>query len=257
MILSIEKDFLLSLIPGLVQGFKNNFFLSKSYLEQQYEDEINVQFYQSGNTFPVVLPLYGAIIKKTNYNFIGTQTYIKYIQLLEAHPHVSAIVLDIDSGGGMVSGTAELVHTIKQCKKPVIAFTKGYLCSAAYWIASGCKKIVASPFADYIGSIGTMLTAQDFSGMWEKWGAKFYELYAPQSSEKNIIWRELSQGNEQPATEHLSLLADEFIQSVKNARPQIIDDQKVWKGAIYSPEKAKEIGLIDDIASLEDILLEF
>jgi signal peptide peptidase sppA, 36K type len=256
MILSIEQDFLQTLIPGLIQGFKNNSFQSKNYLETKYEEEINLQFFQESSIFPVILPIRGAIVKYTSYDYIGTQTYGEYIKLLDQHPNVSAIILDIDSGGGMISGTAELFSIIQSCQKPIIAFTSGYMCSAAYWIASACDKIICSPFADYIGSIGTMLQMQDLSKLFEKFGIDFYEIYAPQSTEKNKILRELRAGNQEPAKEHLEYLADNFIQTIKTARPQIKDDQKVFKGAVYSPEKAKEIGLVDELATLEQILIE-
>ena len=92
--------------------------------------------------------------------------------------------------------------------------------------------------------------------LFEKFGIDFYEIYAPQSTEKNKILRELRAGNQEPAKEHLEYLADNFIQTIKTARPQIKDDQKVFKGAVYSPEKAKEIGLVDELATLEQILIE-
>jgi hypothetical protein len=53
----------------------------------------------------------------------------------EDDPNVRAIILDIDSPGGMVSGTPELADRVAACQKPVYAFTAGQMCSAAYWIA--------------------------------------------------------------------------------------------------------------------------
>ena len=164
--------------------------------------------------------------------------------------------MDIDSGGGMVSGTTELAETIRNCEKPTIAFTNGYMCSAAYQIGAACNKVVSSPFSDYIGSIGTMLHAQDYSAMFEKWGAKIYEEYAEQSSEKNKIWRGLQSGDNTAAKEHLSTLADDFINTMKTYRPQIKDDGKVFKGAIYSANKALEVGLVDEIMTLQQVLNE-
>lgn len=259
MLFSIDHSFLLSLFPDLVQNFRSNSFSSSETLERDFELKISEQtrsFSSKNETYPVVLPIHGAIVKKTNWNYIGTQTYIRWIKQLDRDSEVSAIVLDIDSGGGMVSGTAELAETIHKCKKPTIAFTNGYMCSAAYHIGAACDKVVCSPFADYIGSIGTMLHAQDFSQMFEKWGAKIYEVYAPQSGEKNKVWRDLKQNDETSAREHLSVLADDFINRIKTYRPQITDDEKVFKGATYSPAKAKEIGLVDEIMTLEELLNE-
>jgi len=70
-------------------------------------------------------------------------------------PNVSAIVLDINSPGGYVNGTAELADMIRRADtvKPVYAFSSGLLCSAAYWLASQARGIVATEGAE-IGSIG-------------------------------------------------------------------------------------------------------
>ena len=260
MILAIDKEFLTSILPELIQGFRLNSFESTPILESRFEKQLESQaesFSQNSDTYPVVLKIHGAIVKKTNWNYIGTQTFARWVKQLDAHPDVSAIIFDIDSGGGMVSGTAEFANVIRNCQKPTIAYTNGYMCSAAYHIAAACDKVVANPFADYIGSIGTMLHAQDFSAMFEKWGAKIYELYAPQSSEKNKIWRDLQSGDNTSAQEHLSVLADNFIKTMKAYRPQIKDDEKVFKGGVYAPEKALEVGLIDEIMTLEQILNEF
>ena len=260
MVLAIEKEYLLSIIPGLVKGFKENAFAASEKLEADYEAKLEVQARggsASGrDTFPVVVDIYGAIVKHTSYDYIGTQSYGRYLRQLDAHPSVSAIILDINSGGGMISGTAELAHIIKGIEKPIIAYTNGYMCSAAYWIAAACDKVVSSPFADAIGSIGTMLHAQDYSQMFEKWGAKIYEMYAPESSEKNKLWRDLVAGDDTLAKERLSELAKGFISAVQTYRADIKDDGRVFKGAVYTPKGALEVGLVDEIMSLETLISE-
>lgn len=260
MLLSIHKDFLMSILPELIQGFRLNLFQTNEQLEQKYLQEISAQeerFSVNQAKYPVVVKIHGPIVKKTDWNYIGTQTYIHWVKQIDKHPDVSAIIFDIDSGGGMVSGTAEFANVIRHCQKTTVAFTNGYMCSAAYQIGAACDKVISSEFSDYIGSIGTMLYAQDFSAMFENWGAKIYEEYAPQSSEKNKVWRDLKEGNNESAKEHLSIIADEFIKTMKNFRPQIKDDGKVFKGAVYSAKQALEIGLIDEIMTLEEVLDEF
>ena len=158
----------------------------------------------------------------------------------------------------MVSGTAELTSIIKNLKTPTVSYTSGYQCSAALDIASGCDYHMANPHADLIGSIGTMLSYQDFSAMFEKWGAKIYELYAPQSTEKNQEFRELMKGNEALYTERLQYLAADFIDRMKaNFGEKLKDDGHVFKGKTYTPQQAKEIGLIDELGTLEDALSKF
>lgn len=258
--LAIDRGYLLSLVPQVIQNYQNG-FLSQQEIEIKAQDKIESQIMaarEGGATaFPVVVDIFGAIVKYSNYNYVGTQSYIKLLKALDRNPNVSGILLNIDSGGGMVSGTDELTATIKSLSKNTIAFTNGYCCSAAMNIASGADYRVASPFADLIGSIGVMLSYQDFAKMFEKWGADIVEIYAPQSSEKNIEFRELAKGNQTLYEERLKELAAQFIGNMKANLSSIKDDSHVFKGKVYSPQQAVEIGLFDELGTLEQTLSKF
>lgn len=243
-------------------GFQQKDFLSSEKIVQKAQDKIAMQANLAkdagADVFPVVLDISGPIMKYSSWYYLGTQDVISILRRLDRNSSVSGIVLNIDSGGGMVSGTAELTATIKNLQKPTIAFTNGYMCSAALDIASGANMRMASPHADLIGSIGTMLSYQDYSKMFEKWGATIYEIYAPQSTEKNKDFRELSKGNEKLYEERLKELADDFISRMQeNMSETIKDDGLIFKGKTYNPQKALEVGLINEIGTLEDALSKF
>lgn len=260
--LAIENSYLMALVPSLLAEYA----LVKSSGNYSCEDkktallsQLNKQSnHETDDRYPVVLNIRGPIVKYSSWYALGTQFYGRILKSFDENPKISGIVLNIDSGGGMVSGTAELTHIIKNLKTPTISYTDGYQCSAALDIASGCQYHMASPYADLIGSIGVMLSYQDFSAMFEKWGAKIYEIYAPQSTEKNIDFRELIKGNEALYTDRLKYLAEDFITRMKvNFGKNLKDDGHVFKGKTYTPQEALEIGLINELGSLEDALLKF
>ncbi len=260
--LAIDKGFLLSIIPNLILGYQQKDFLSVEKIIEKAHKNIENQASRaqdSGvNVFPVVLDIKGPIMKYSSYYYLGTQDMISILKHLDNHPQVSGIVLNIDSGGGMVSGTSELTSTIKSLNKPTIAYTNGYMCSAAMDIASGANLRMASPHADMIGSIGTMMSYQDYSAMFEKWGATIYELYAPQSTEKNKEFRELQAGNKEAYEERLRVLTEDFITRMQgNISGSIKDDEHVFKGKTYGPQEALTVGLIDELGTLEDALSKF
>src|SRR5690606_27539836 len=107
----------------------------------------------------------------------------------------AGVVLDIDSGGGQVSGTPEFHDVVKNASKPVVSYTDGLMCSAAYYIGSAASYIVANKRADAIGSIGVMIHFVDLTGYYEKKGAKVITEYATKSTEKNKAYEELIKGN--------------------------------------------------------------
>lgn len=255
--IAIHQPYLLSLLPEVILGYKMNRFLSSAEIEQKY---INAMAQSSAhnsnkNQSPVVLNIHGPIIKYSNWNYTGTQFYKKLIQQLDANAGVSHIILNIDSGGGMVSGTKEFCQTIRQCSTPTVAFTNGMACSAAQMIFSAADVGVASPYADLLGSVGVLISYQDFNAMFEKFGAKIYEAYAPESTEKNKMFRDWKAGNEKSIQENLSQHAQNFIATMKQYRgDKLKDDGSVFKGKTYTPAEALEIGLIDHIMTFEELI---
>jgi ClpP class serine protease len=79
------------------------------------------------------------------------------------------IVFHIDSPGGMVSGLAEVIAAINGSGMKTIADCRGMACSAAYWIASACDKIQASP-STILGSIGVVTVWLDTTEALNKMG---------------------------------------------------------------------------------------
>lgn len=75
----------------------------------------------------------------------------------DADPKVKAIRFDVNSPGGLVAGAHEAARAIHGLTKPTLALISGEACSAAYWLASACDSIEASPTA-VVGCLGTMIT---------------------------------------------------------------------------------------------------
>jgi len=92
---------------------------------------------------------------------------------------VDAIVLRLDSPGGMASGCFDLVDRIFEARgtKPVHALIDDYAYSAAYAIASACDEIWVSR-TGAVGSIGVVAFHYDWSGNNEQAGVKVTPIYA-------------------------------------------------------------------------------
>lgn len=180
----------------------------------------------------------------------GTKTKAKIMQSYLQDPNCKGIVLDIDSGGGQVSGTPEFYDFIKETSKPVVAYTDGLMCSAAYYIGSAANYIVANKRADAIGSIGVMIHFIDVSGMYEKKGAKVITEYATQSTEKNNAFEQLLKGNpELYIKNELDPIAEEFINDIKAVRASVPDD--VFKGGTWNAQESLDRKLVDEIGTLQ------
>lgn len=181
----------------------------------------------------------------------GTKDKMRVMQSYAKDPNCIGIVLDIDSGGGQVSGTPEFYDYIKSYSKPVVSYTDGLMCSAAYYIGSAASYIIANSRADAIGSIGVMVHFIDVSGIYEKQGAKIITEYATQSTEKNKAFEELLKGNpELYIKTELDPIAEEFIADIKAVRPTV--DKSVFNGGTWNSAESLSKNLIDAIGTLQD-----
>lgn len=91
---------------------------------------------------------------------------------------ISEVVLDINSGGGMVSGCKELADYIFASRdmKPITAIVNFNAFSAAYFLAAACGKVIVSQTSG-VGSIGVIMEHMEASQWEENNGLKFTTFY--------------------------------------------------------------------------------
>lgn len=205
----------------------------------------------------IVVPVQGALMKNDQFcGPVGMMNLAALVNELGTIENVGTIVFDIDSPGGQVDGTQTLAEAIKNSNKKTIAFVNdGMACSAAYWVGCSCDEFYVSKKTDVVGSIGVYCTFADFKAYYESQGLPIHEIYSRKSSEKNKDYKEAMGGDYASMQDDLDFLATEFIAGVKANRPGInLSKGDPFKGATYYAEQAIEIGLIDGIKSMDEIL---
>lgn len=169
-------------------------------------------------------------------------------------PNVRAIVLDVDSPGGEISGLADCAALIASYRgrKPITAHVGGSGTSAAYWLASAAESVVASETA-ILGSIGVVVTYYDFSKLEKALGIKRIELVSSQSPRKRVDIRTAEGQAEVVAV--LDALADVFIRDVASYRgvsPDTVQTE-FGQGGVFVGSAAVDAGLADSVATLEQV----
>ncbi len=131
-----------------------------------------------------VVPVEGTLVAKlggldpwsgmTGYDQIRLK-----VALAIEDPDVKAILLDIDSPGGEVSGCFDLADMIHAARgaKPIWAVLSEMACSAAYAIASAAER-VAMPRTGLAGSIGVVMMHVDWSEALAESGIKVTLIHA-------------------------------------------------------------------------------
>ena len=201
-----------------------------------------------------VLPVRGPIFRYANmFTQISGATSIDALATdfgqAVANPAVKAIVLEIDSPGGMVAGVSEFAAQIRDATKikPVVAYVSDTGASAAYWIASAASELVIRDTAG-VGSIGTVM--QTMRGG-NDGSVKFVSSQSPYKQA-----RPDSEAGQRLYQAHVDALAQVFVDSVAAYRG--VTSEKVLsdfgQGAMLIGAAAVTAGMADRLGSLESII---
>lgn len=236
-----------------LRGKNRSYVTSKSVINSRYA--LSDSKIPEGSI--AVIPIRSEIMKYDEYcGPRGSMSILQDLQAADANPKIKSILLIVDSPGGQVSFTDILADAIKNSKTPIIAYVEGMAASAAYWIVSGAKKIIASSDLDRIGCIGTMLFFADLQSYYESLGVVFHKFYATLSTDKNKDIEKVLLGDKDHPEYYedykksvLDPINNKFLASVQANRPKL--DKTTLTGKTYFAPEAITLGLIDEIGTME------
>lgn len=168
----------------------------------------------------------------------------EHIRKYEEMPECREIHLHVNSGGGTISTVPELADTIFNCKKPTTAIITESCCSAAYWIASQCKRIVATRGAT-IGALGVYVAITDESEAYANHGVKVHLISTAELKGAGESGTPLTEAQRDFLQSFINRSGELFVADIKRARPSF--DSSLFSGAFWHAEDALDNGLIDDV----------
>lgn len=175
---------------------------------------------------------------------------------------VKAILFEINSPGGEVTASDLIYHLVKKTSKdtgkPVVALIGAMGASGAYYSACAAQKIYAMP-TSMIGSIGVVMQAMNIEELASKIGLKPLTFKSDKTPMKDILspFREMTEDEKAMLMELINDTYNRFTDIVAESRKMSKEDViKAANGAIYTPTKAKALGLIDEIGYREDAMEE-
>ncbi len=122
------------------------------------DDEDDAPEYEVVNGVAVV-PVEGALMDRAGWWWDGYDAIQRRCEAAHADARVRAVMLDMDSPGGMVAGLFDCMRALRAArassKKRTVAWVGSGAYSAAYGLASTCDEIVCSDTAG-TGSIGVI-----------------------------------------------------------------------------------------------------
>ncbi len=208
-----------------------------------------------------ILSLSGPLTKAdtcASWYFGGTSTatFRRKLRRAENDPQVKKILLVIDSPGGEVDGTSDLAEDVSRinAKKPVVAFASDLCASAAYWIGSQASEFYANSTAT-VGSIGTYMTIADRSEQAARSGIKVHVISTGPQKGAGVQGTAITEAHLAEFQTYVDALNAEFLAAVGKGRKMSAEQVKeLATGQVWVGKKAAELGLVDKIDSLDNVL---
>ena len=168
------------------------------------------------------------------------------------------LLLYVNSPGGTVNAADELYLKLKEYKKetkrPIYVYMADEACSGGYYVSVAGDKIYANRNT-WTGSIGVYMAVSNYKELYDKLGIKTTYIKTGKNKTMGAATEDLTKEQEEILQSLVDESYDQFIEVIVAGRKNMTE-KEIRKAAdvrIYSSAQAKEVGLIDDIKTYEEV----
>lgn len=222
------------------------------YLFQQVDDtDVTLK-----KDFVAIVPVEGVI---GSGEAVDANQVVGLLEDAYEYPHLKAVVLKMNSPGGSPVHAGIIYDAIQRQRKaapsiPVIVVVEDMAASGGYYIAAAADEIYADK-ASLVGSIGVISAGFNAAGLLDKLGVErrvftagenkaFLDPFSPMTDKAKSKWQAV-----------LDETHKQFIQAVKEGRGERLKETPdLFSGMVFTGTQAVDLGLIDGLQSLHQIL---
>ena len=222
-------------------------------LEDYTKLQTPLNFHSKGKV--AVIYANGDIMDGNEKNMVAGDRYAGIIADVRKDSTIKAVVLRVNSPGGSVLASEKIRSEIELLRQrvPVVASYGDYAASGGYWISAECDKIF-SDATTLTGSIGVFSMIPDFSRTLSE---KIHVNITPVNSNRHADMYNLMRPLDAKETAYMQAsverIYDRFTAIVAEGRDMTVAQvDNIAQGRVWTGAEALEIGLVDEIGTLED-----
>lgn len=250
------------LADQLIQKSQYDDLLKKKTGTDTKEKLNSISFYnyinstEDKNTSDQIGILYasGNINNGEGYSNIHSVNFIKEVKKLKDDESVKAVVLRVNSPGGSANASDEILFELQQLrdKKPLIVSFGDYAASGGYYISMAANKIYSEPNT-ITGSIGVFGVIPNYKTIANKNGIHSEIVSTNSNSKYASALHGISPYGIQMITKSVEGTYARFVNFVSKNRKKTFEAvDEIGGGRVWSGTRAKEIGLVDELGTLND-----
>ena len=171
------------------------------------------------------------------------------------NPSIKAVVLRVNSPGGVVAPTQEIFAAIQRARKagkPVVASLGAVAASGGYYVAAAADRIYANP-GTLTGSIGVVMQMANIEGLLKKVGVEYVVVKAGSYKDVGNFARTMSPEERKMLQALLDDVYSQFVGAVAEGRGLERSEVLAFaEGRIYSGQQALALKMVDEMGGFED-----
>ena len=188
---------------------------------------------------------------------VDTDALVRELLAHRDDDSVAAVVLRINSPGGVVAPTQELfaaVERVRAAKKPVVASLGAVAASGGYYVAVAADRIFANP-GTLTGSIGVVMQLANVEGLLKKVGVEYVVVKSGEYKDIASFARSMKPEERRVLQVLLDDVYGQFVSAVAERRG--LDRETVLRiadGRLYSGQQALELKMVDELGGLQEAI---
>lgn len=182
--------------------------------------------------------------------------FIKQLVKYRKDNHIKAIVIEVNSPGGVVGPSQEIYQEIKRTrevyKKPVVVVSTALNASGAFYASMAADKIMVAP-GTLIGSIGVIMEFTNLEKLYEWAKVSRYSLTTGKFKDSGAEYRPMREDEKEYFQSLINDVLEQFKKAVvdgRNLKPE--DVTAIADGRVMNGAQAIKLGLADQEGTLED-----
>jgi protease IV len=187
----------------------------------------------------------------------GTET-IRQLRVLKKDKRVKAVVVRVDSPGGVVGPSQEISAQVKELArvKKVVVSMGSVAASGGYYVSAPATLIFANP-GTITGSIGVLMKFSNLEGLMGKVGMKAFTIKTGKFKDVGSPARTMTAEERQMLQGVIDSTHQQFVRAVAEGRKLPVQTvAALADGRIFSGEQALALKFVDRLGTLQDAIEE-
>lgn len=197
----------------------------------------------------------GDIVDGSEKQNVAGDRFAKLIADVRKDSTIKAVVLRVNSPGGSVLASEKIKAELDLLRNnvPVIASYGDYAASGGYWISANCDKIYSNA-STLTGSIGVFSIIPDLGGtIKDKLHVNIVNVNSNKHGDMYSGMRALDKAEIAYMQASVEDIYEKFTELVSEGRDMSVPEvDAIAQGRVWSGADAIEIGLVDEIGTIED-----